>query len=453
MPHEMNDLFERLWIRVRENDQLYGIDADTFIHVAHAVPWKVSLLELTLADDESLIPHLLALKTDKSALPTIKQACDRMKRRLFASTAGLVELRPHIAYSVLASRWGESLPLLISREENVEPRYPICGCGDEHRSNWKFHLKNRTFIIDYQWRSLQFIHRSAVEFLISKNSSTTDVRSHKDLYRKLFSVLLVICACGLLIRSENIEEILYGLGKVLGRDDTNLILPGSIEDTLALLKMENFPGCEYGWFHDNISDYLRRVTPALDLAGLTSELGFSSPITAMTEHLNQEPSSYYKGYLVTCAAFQFPHGDKADEKEYLIAKAEIILKLIKTGADMHTPQLRFMSQTHAIIQPRPPLIDSWFLILQALIIWDNENCPWPQVFQEISVVLDRYEFGGSEKIVCSIGTYGHGTDISITSSRSEDYRMIIITAVSFGVLRNLVRRGLERYVAPHSLRR
>lgn len=452
LPREMHDLFERLWCRVQENNQLYGKDTNIIIHATHRMTWKVSILELTLADDERLIQRLLVPKIDQEVLKEVKRACDRMERRLFTSTAGLVELdmRDRIGRRENDSLWSPVHSNPSDDKEITIKHYPICVC--EHISERKsaFRTEHPDFSTNYNKRNLKFIHRSAADFLITKAHEDVGAKPDKDFYRKIFSAFLACCAFGFWFKKSTLANAILDFREKFGPVDASSLILSSINSTSSLLDKTQLTGCEYGWSHDMFFDEQDETNPALDFTGLMSELGLSSFVVALISRSSPPFSAYYKGYLLSCAASEVLDFEKVKTKQLMVAKAELILLLVGQGADLLTPQLRMMMRTRSLFLPRAPLIDCWFFLLRSLMLWEGEVDPWPMVFKELLMVLDDIKWDESEPVLYFMGFNGHGTDILFKSSSDQEDVMILTTTLTSADLRKMIKSGSKRYFEPQA---
>ncbi|KAK5098962.1 hypothetical protein LTR70_000917 [Exophiala xenobiotica] len=365
LPRDMRSLYGQMWKRLQDDQPLYQEESDFYFALRDISP--CSLLVFTLASNQHLVENCMSLHAPANLLSEIAQECRSMQRRIHARTAGLLEVvdvvlptPTHLPTSTNRRTFGAQ-----HQDKSRRPgSNAMCECGlqppEGHQYSPVEHDAFRQL-----WtvgnKEVQYIHRSVVEFLGGKFTETCDSQepAHSE-----------DAPDGNLV-----DQVSRALRPLPETDSCDIVLQLMAFGETASVNFRAH-ACAYGWDHELFNGINHSedgmfnsagscgIELFLDIPGLMASHG---NLTYLRDHFNsqpEQPSSYYKGHLLVCAATGLYDDFENDLRgQAYLRRAQTISWLVDIGADLLTPQLCIVPNSWSVAMlPRPPLVECWLFI-------------------------------------------------------------------------------------------
>lgn len=338
-----------------------------------------------------------------------------MKRKIAARTGGLLELiavdgtrkEPPLAYN--NTKTGTEAHFL----SNIPYNQDSCFKMSSHQEALRLiHMS-----------SVQYIHRSVAEFLLSASPSHVRVAENESLRQQAVTSVALAILMRRLLGSQCVQSWSYSTVSAL------LCIIRTLPALRAfdvLLRIES----EAGSFFQKLSSGVRRTCPwshaffqyhiayhvfysfglgdtYLDVPGLAAADGCLEFLEHYENSLPKRWSPYYKGYLLLCASnglseeWNLPR----EAADMLCArKAQVVNWLVKHDADLLTPQLRLRSRFADVsIMVRPPVVQCWLFVLELLKEHSHHLIHFRAVLEELMQRINRHMGNDSQTYVWCIG--------------------------------------------------
>lgn len=338
-----------------------------------------------------------------------------MKRKIAARTGGLLELiavdgtrkEPPLAYN--NTKTGTEAHFL----SNIPYNQDSCFKMSSHQEALRLiHMS-----------SVQYIHRSVAELLLSASPSHVRVAENESLRQQAVTSVALAILMRRLLGSQCVQSWSYSTVSAL------LCIIRTLPALRAfdvLLRIES----EAGSFFQKLSSGVRRTCPwshaffqyhiayhvfysfglgdtYLDVPGLAAADGCLEFLEHYENSLPKRWSPYYKGYLLLCASnglseeWNLPR----EAADMLCArKAQVVNWLVKHDADLLTPQLRLRSRFADVsIMVRPPVVQCWLFVLELLKEHSHHLIHFRAVLEELMQRINRHMGNDSQTYVWCIG--------------------------------------------------
>ncbi|KAK5939617.1 hypothetical protein PMZ80_007996 [Knufia obscura] len=191
MPREMSLLYEQMWSRLQEDEELYQDETVAYLSLSQYIP--LSLLDFTLATDDELLNKCLHIADVPSleAVDKIRVACKAMERKIRTRTAGLLEV-PEVVPEEAWIQW-HAQQVSDSKLPSPSSSIPaVCTCGfEDPRSRSRCCSRHQRFekLYEAHDKKVQYVHRSAAEFVSNRLRCHRTAEEHIQMqmrhYRKL----------------------------------------------------------------------------------------------------------------------------------------------------------------------------------------------------------------------------------------------------------------------------
>jgi len=389
----MRSLYGQMWKRLQDDQPLYQEESDFYFALREISP--CSLLVFTLASSQHLLEKCMSLHApaNSALLSEIARECMFMQRRIHARTAGLLEVvdvvlstPTHLPTSTHSRTFGAQ-----HRDKSGSPgSNAICECDLQPPDGHQYSpVEQDTFrqLRTVGNKEVQYVHRSVVEFLREKFRGTcgSQERSPQRVRAAKGSVFALFTAYGLGLlpklsnRFAGNDNLVDQVSKVLRffreTDSSDIVMQLTTFGETALVNFRAH-ACAYGWDHEifnriNHSEFGMLgsngscgIELFLDIPGLMASHG---NLTYLLDHFNslpEQPSSYYRGYLLVCAATGLRDDFANDLRgQAYLTRAQTISWLVENGADLLTPQICIVENRWVVkMLPRPPLVECWLFI-------------------------------------------------------------------------------------------
>ena len=292
LPDEMQQLYLEMWKRLNGDQQRYRDEAATYFSYMEFFP--MSLFEMLVALNSPL--QEIYVQTFEPQDPgDLARRCERLKTRMFSRCAGLLEV------------------------ETYEGECPGRSLQDENP------------LIAYHETKIKLLHRTAKDFLMSTEAgqkllapseTTLDSRFHNVIRARIAALIQgltefdgywmksIIATIGK-FRTEQENELLITV-KRLGQ---RLSIPGSPERHIGYTRFWLVYGIEY----------------CTDFESTAAFYGCADYIRHYIKHEKRYISSYYRGFLVLCAAQGLQRLNYSQSRNL-----SLISWLVLQNADIHT---------------------------------------------------------------------------------------------------------------------
>jgi len=375
LPSGIQKLYHQMWSRLPQEDQLlYRGEASLFLSMAEHLP--ISLLRFTVAMDKQLQERLLGHeKLTEEYLQETMIACLLMERKLHSRTAGLLTCVRSCEPEQPPPDWRHPSPAFIvatgqavrtgaALSTNASPnRTAQCFCAS--RSECTF-LDRETLIttpglFKYMHGSvIALIHLSAAEFIFAEDGEIAriDASSREEARRRMCASVPVLrrLGCGCWGTRDALKRY-YDLNA----SDTKisqLFRPWVKLFTQPRSVQAGF-SCTHGFYHPEYMDVTGEYQPDCpDFLGLAAFFGGYQIIFDALQDTPGRVSSYYKGYLVICAARGL--GTQSTIQSIKVnAHLKLMNWLIRNEANLLVPHVIEVDPGYKALMARSPIMECW----------------------------------------------------------------------------------------------
>ena len=475
LPRDMRSLYGQMWKRLQDDQPLYQEESDFYFALREISP--CSLLVFTLASNQHLVEKCMSLHApaNTALLSEIAQECRSMQRRIYARTAGLLEVVDGV--SPIPMRRPVSNSTDFGAEHQDKSRRSttnaICECGLQSPDVHQYSPVDQD-AFHQLWtvgnKEVQYMHRSVVEFLRENIAATRDTQEHNPqrIGAAKGFVFALVTAYGLRILPGWSDETLYGnlvgqLSRALRllpeTDSCDIVLQLTVFGETALVNFRAH-ACAYGWDHEIFNGVNHGGSGILGVSGVSGkELFLDIPglmashgnLTYLLDHFNSRPeqlSSYYRGYLLVCAAAGLHDDFENDLRgDAYLRRAQTISWLVDIGADLLTPQLCIIEHIWlANVLPRPPLVECWLFISRLINHCRHDLTYMIDCIEALVTKLLGQEAALESKFIWSISNQAF-VDVSVPCDRSHDGEpnFVWILQTTLGELQDYVMGLIRRF--------
>ena len=351
LPSGMEQLYQQMWGRLNGDEQIYREEASTYFSYHENFP--LSLFEFMVALNGDIQARYLQNMRPQNPRE-MAQRCRILEKQILTRCAGLLEvvIDASEASSLPSSSSETSLDNDDSTEsrsesmdepqeeasqnnqeiENQSPSSQISASGKTvhaRDSNTELKGSTSTGLRLYQYAKITFLHRTARDFLLGtkaghdiagETSQTRDERL-ENLIRALMAALIQELTE---FRGGSIKDIM----DTIGSSDTEYEIE-LLKDLRRLCETLGTPGSESRDIN-RIKFWKDGLYGGYDFLGSAALHGCKEYVKYCIDHEIEYASSYYQGYLFTCAVHLL------DRVSRPLRYLELLSWLAQNGADLHT---------------------------------------------------------------------------------------------------------------------
>lgn len=410
MPKEMADLYEDMWLRLQNDEELYQTESITFLSLAEHLP--LSLLDFTLAARQDLLEECLQNPESAEIGHLIISACETTRKRMFSRTGGLLELTNNKWQPVSVSP--QSCARGIRNRMLSKSELCPCGKGEGHPAFPTRLWHNHDVFV-------QYVHRSVAEFISSgklgKDSIAIDPETRKKTYKCLSLAQGVTFGLGCQCTWRTGERLLSRSLELVDESIiSELVLRIQAFNHRHAVHVRSTVSCKCKHAdapqgHDRPQEgFWIKPTTALDIVGLMCALGCLEFLQLWFKSLIRPASPLYLSYLLNCATQR--HWDFSARDPRITHRARVVLWLLQNGADLTSYYIDCIDFYNGLFR-RPVLGACWLFVLQLLIEHDEELELRLSLARGIADKLSKPSENCAKQIIWTTSTHGFASDLGI----------------------------------------
>jgi len=385
LPSGIKSLYQQMLSRVPPEDQLlYRGEASVFLAMAEHLP--MSLLSFTVAMGDRLQERILGYEElNEEFLGEIMDACMLMEKKLHSRTGGLLTCvrncepeRPPLSWDYIPPAFipvtgqadGTNAASLTDDGPFQDARCccsEIGFCSFDSRPLRGSVWTSAAGPLEYMHNStIALLHRSAAEFIFAEDSEVTriDTWSSEEARRRecasIAAVKMLGCAC---------TSTYASLERCIDYDMSDAKITQLFRPWIRLYtqprSVQARYSCPHGFHHaDYVDRYMPDETGCLDFLGLAAYCGGYQVVIDALQDTPGQVGSYYKGYLVICAARGL-RSERNGQYSKVTAHLRLINWLIVNDANLLTPHvIPLTRKLYRILVARSPVMECWLLVLR-----------------------------------------------------------------------------------------